>query len=219
MLKFEEITKLYQKDNQDIYALDDFSLSINKGDFIAIQGPSGCGKTTLLLTAGGLLKPDKGEVFINGESIYNLSTEKRASFRAQNIGFVFQQYHLIPYLNVIENIRVPALAMNTKADENKITELIEMLGLGKRINHTPAELSAGEKQRTALARALLFNPALLLADEITGNLDEVNVEIVMNCLSEYKNQGGTILLVTHDKDLGIKADKVLNIKNGKRVFN
>jgi len=217
MLKFENITKLYQKDDQDIYALDDFSLSINKGDFIAIQGPSGCGKTTLLLTAGGLLKPEKGEVYVDGQSIYNLSTEKRALFRAQNIGFVFQQYHLIPYLNVIENIRVPALAQNSKPDENKISELIEMLGLDKRINHTPAELSAGEKQRTALARALLFNPAVLLADEITGNLDEVNVEIVMNCLNEYKNSGGTILLVTHDKDLGVKADTVLNIKNGKHI--
>jgi putative ABC transport system ATP-binding protein len=218
MLKFEQITKLYKKDNQEIYALNDFSLSINKGDFIAIQGPSGCGKTTLLLTAGGLLKPDKGEVYINQKNIYNLTPEKRALFRAQNIGFVFQQYHLIPYLNVIENIQVPALAQQTKIDKNKVTELIEMLGLGNRMNHTPSELSAGEKQRTALARALLFNPAVLLADEITGNLDEENVEIVMNCLTEYKNSGGTILLVTHDKELGVKADSVLNIKNGKH-FN
>jgi putative ABC transport system ATP-binding protein len=218
MLKFEQITKLYKKNNQEIYALNDFSLSINKGDFIAIQGPSGCGKTTLLLTAGGLLKPDKGEVYINQKKIYNLTPEKRALFRAQNIGFVFQQYHLIPYLNVIENIQVPALAQQTKIDKNKVTELIEMLGLGNRMNHTPSELSAGEKQRTALARALLFNPAVLLADEITGNLDEENVEIVMNCLTEYKNSGGTILLVTHDKELGVKADSVLNIKNGKH-FN
>ena len=217
MLEFKNITKLYSKDEQKIFALDDFSLTINKGEFVAIQGPSGCGKTTLLLSAGGLLKPDKGEIIINGENVYNLSIEKRALFRAQNIGFVFQQYHLIPYLNVIENIKVPALAQKLEVDEKKLTGLIQLLGLESRINHTPAELSAGEKQRTALARALLFNPAVLLADEITGNLDELNVEIVMNCLAEYKNAGGTIWMVTHDKKLGVKADSVLNIKSGKRI--
>jgi putative ABC transport system ATP-binding protein len=181
MLEFKNITKLYTKDEQKIFALDDFSLTINKGEFVAIQGPSGCGKTTLLLAAGGLLKPDQGEIIINDNNVYNLSIEKRALFRAQNIGFVFQQYHLIPYLNVIENIKVPALAQKLKVDEKKVTDLIQLLGLEKRINHTPAELSAGEKQRTALARALLFNPAVLLADEITGNLDEQNAEIVMKC--------------------------------------
>lgn len=217
MLNFKNITKQYTKENQEIFALNDFSLSINKEEFIAIQGPSGCGKTTLLLTAGGLLKPDNGEVVINGQNIYDLSVEERAIFRAKNIGFVFQQYHLIPYLNIIENIKVPAIALKNKINENKISELIEMLGLNHRINHTPAELSAGEKQRTALARALVLNPAILLADEITGNLDEANVEIVMNCLAEYKKSGGTILLVTHDKDLGVKADRVLNIKNGKHA--
>jgi putative ABC transport system ATP-binding protein len=217
MLEFKNITKLYSKDEQNIFALNDFSLSINKGEFIAIQGPSGCGKTTLLLAAGGLLKPDQGEIIINEQNVYNLSIEKRALFRAQNIGFVFQQYHLIPYLNVIENIKVSALAQKLDVDEKKVTDLIQLLGLENRMNHTPAELSAGEKQRTALARALLFNPAVLLADEITGNLDEQNVEIVMNCLAEYKNSGGTILLVTHDKNVGVKADSVLKIKNGKRV--
>lgn len=219
MLRIENVSKIYEKDNQEIYALDDFSLSLNQGDFVAIQGPSGCGKTTLLLAAGGLLKPEKGDVVINENNIYKLSSEERALFRAKNIGFVFQQYHLIPYLSVIENIRVPALAQNEKIEEERVSELIGTLGLKNRMNHTPAELSAGEKQRTALARALLYKPAVLLADEITGNLDEENVEIVMNTLIEYKNSGGTILLVTHDKSVGIQADRVLKIKNGKHIKN
>ncbi len=216
MIDIKNITKLYKKENQDIYALDNFSLSVNKGEFYAIHGPSGCGKTTLLLTIGGLLMPDHGEVNINEKSIYKLPVEKRAIFRAGNIGFVFQQYHLIPYLNVIENIKVPAIAIGNKPEEKRISQLINILGLQDRTNHTPAELSAGEKQRTALARALLFNPAILLADEITGNLDEANVAIVMNTLAEYKKNGGTILLVTHDKSLGTKADKLLHLKDGKR---
>lgn len=216
MLEINNITKLYKKEDQDIYALDNFSLSVKKGEFYAIHGPSGCGKTTLLLTIGGLLKPDNGEIQINGSSIYKLPIEKRAAFRAENIGFVFQQYHLIPYLNVVENIKVPAIAMGNKPDEKRISQLIDILGLQNRMKHTPAELSAGEKQRTALARALLFNPTILLADEITGNLDEANVAIVMNTLAEYKKNGGTILLVTHDKSLGTKADKLLYLKDGKR---
>jgi len=187
-------------DKKTIHALSEFSLNIEKGEFIAIQGPSGCGKTTLLLITGGLLHPDHGRVLINNEDIYNLSPERRTIFRAQNIGFVFQQYHLIPYLTVLENVQLPQLAQENNIPENEIFELIESLGLKERLQHIPAELSAGEKQRTALARALLYNPRILLADEITGNLDQGNSEIVMNCLSDYSARGGTVMLVTHEKE-------------------
>jgi ABC-type lipoprotein export system ATPase subunit len=200
MIHIENISKIYSMDKKTIHALSEFSLNIEKGEFIAIQGPSGCGKTTLLLITGGLLHPDHGRVLINNEDIYNLSPERRTIFRAQNIGFVFQQYHLIPYLTVLENVQLPQLAQKNNIPENEIFELIESLGLKERLQHIPAELSAGEKQRTALARALLYNPRILLADEITGNLDQGNSEIVMNCLSDYSARGGTVMLVTHEKE-------------------
>lgn len=214
MIYIENISKKYTTENKTIHALDNISLTVEKGEFLAIHGPSGCGKTTLLLIAGGLLHPDEGKILINSENIYDLSAEKRAVFRARNIGFVFQQYHLIPYLTVLENVQVPALAQKNNIPQNKIYELIESLGLKERLQHTPAELSAGEKQRTALARALLYNPKILLADEITGNLDQGNTDIVMNCLSGYTERGGTILLVTHNKNVNAPAHRTIYIEKG-----
>ena len=212
MVHIENISKIYNMDKKTIHALGEFSLTIEKGEFIAIQGPSGCGKTTLLLITGGLLHPDQGRVIINSENIYNLTPEKRAIFRAQNIGFVFQQYHLIPYLTVLENVQLPQLAQENNIPENEIIELIESLGLKERLQHIPAELSAGEKQRTALARALLYNPKILLADEITGNLDQGNIEIVMNCLSDYSARGGTVMLVTHEKEENKLAHRTIYLE-------
>lgn len=212
MIHIENISKTYSMDKKTIHALGKFSLAIEKGEFIAIQGPSGCGKTTLLLITGGLLHPDQGRVIINNENIYNLTPEKRAIFRAQNIGFVFQQYHLIPYLTVLENVQLPQLAQENNIPKNEIIELIESLGLKERLQHIPAELSAGEKQRTALARALLYNPRILLADEITGNLDQGNAKIVMNCLSDYSARGGTVMLVTHEKEENRLAHRTIYLE-------
>ena len=212
MLHIENISKKYTTENKIIHALDNISLTVEKGEFLVIHGPSGCGKTTLLLAIGGLLHPDEGRILIENENIYDLSAEKRAVFRANNIGFVFQQYHLIPYLTVLENVQVPALAQKNNVPENKIYELIDSLGLKERLQHTPAELSAGEKQRTALARALLYNPKILLADEITGNLDQGNRDIVMNCLADFTARGGTILLVTHDININIPAHRTMYIE-------
>ncbi len=215
MLQLENITKSYTKENQTILALNSVTLNVSEGEFVVVSGASGCGKTTLLLTVGALLKPTSGKVQINSTDIYELTSEKRSVFRADNIGFVFQQYHLIPYLNILENVKVPMLASKSNISDNDVIELIDSLGLKDRLYHTPAELSAGEKQRTALARALLFNPKILLADEITGNLDPENIEIVMNRLADFKNSGGTILLVTHDKDVSKKADRVVYLEKGK----
>ncbi len=214
MLQLENITKKYTKENQSIFALDDVSLHAEEGEFVVVSGASGSGKTTLLLAAGGLLKPTSGKIEINNVDIYDLTPEERSVFRANNIGFVFQQYHLIPYLTILENVKVPMLANKSTISDNDVIELIGSLGLKDRLHHTPAELSAGEKQRTALARALLFNPKILLADEITGNLDPVNIEIVMNRLADFKSSGGTILLVTHDKDVSKKADRVVYLEKG-----
>ena len=214
MLHLENITKTYTKENQTILALNSVTLNVSEGEFVVVSGASGCGKTTLLLTVGALLKPTSGKIQINSTDIYELTSEKRSVFRADNIGFVFQQYHLIPYLNILENVKVPMLASKSNISDNDVIELIDSLGLKDRLYHTPAELSAGEKQRTALARALLFNPKILLADEITGNLDPENIEIVMNRLADFKNSGGTILLVTHDKDVSKKADRVVYLGKG-----
>lgn len=177
---------------------------LKKGQVIAIQGPSGCGKTTLLLIAGGLLHPDKGNILIDGQNLYKLSLEKRANFRALKIGFVFQQYHLVPYLSVIDNIWVPSLM--SQVSREKALQLAEHFGLGHRLYHKPGELSTGEKQRTALARALLLDPPYLLADEITGNLDHKNAEHVVAYLKEYAAKGGAVLWVTHDRQAAKYAD-------------
>lgn len=217
MLSLENISKHYIKDQTTIRALDAVSMDINKGEFVAIHGASGCGKTTLLLIAGTLLHPDQGRVIFEDREIGALGGDGSATVRANNIGFVFQQYHLIPYLNVLDNIQLPVLAQKAKVSNGRMSLLVESLGLGDRLNHTPGELSAGEKQRTALARALLFEPKLLLADEITGNLDHANAAIVMDCLADYTKSGGTVLLVTHDREAGRYADRVLQMDEGTLV--
>lgn len=213
MLKIENISKFYYKQNRKITAVDNISLKLAPGSFIAVKGQSGSGKTSLLHTVGGVLKPDEGSVLINNHDLYSLNKNERAEFRARHIGFVFQQFHLIPYLTVAENIAAPQLAGKIKLN-NRIHELMEKFGLSERRAHLPKELSAGEKQRTALARALLFSPQVLLADEVTGNLDPVNSSLVLDTLREFTDNGGIVILVTHDEAAAGKADKILTITNG-----
>ena len=215
MIHIENVTKTYTKGDSTVKALDNISVSVAKGEFVVVKGSSGCGKTTLLLTAGGLLHPQEGKVIINNQDLSELSVEAMAEFRAANIGFVFQQYHLIPYLSIIENVNITTLAHKSDVSSDRAQELIEELGLKERMHHTPAELSAGEKQRTALARALLYNPPVILADEITGNLDQENASIVLNKLSAFTNSGGTVLLVTHDEKAFDYADRIIEMKAGK----
>jgi len=213
MIKIKNVTKVYTKGESTVKALDNISISASVGEFVVVKGPSGCGKTTLLLTAGGLLHPEEGHIIINDQDIYELTPEDIARFRAANIGFVFQQYHLIPYLSIIENISIPSLAHDSNIPEKRAIKLIEELGLTERMHHIPAELSAGEKQRTALARALLYNPKIILADEITGNLDHKNASIVLNKLKEFTKSGGTVLLVTHDEKVFSYANKTIDMGN------
>ena len=192
-------------------ALIDMDLEVSAGQLQVIAGPSGSGKSTLLLCAGGLLRPDSGTVSIQGTDLYALNDERRSQYRARKIGFVFQQFHLIPFLSVFDNILAGSLSGERSINElrKRAAELIERLGLSERSQHPAVELSSGERQRAALARALLFEPSLLLADEPTGNLDSENTKTVMSTLNEFAAQGGAVLLVTHNQQLENEGTKYL----------
>lgn len=218
MLGLTDVTKIYPRQHGIVRPLDGITLSVESGEFVAVQGPSGSGKTTLLLTAGGLLRPDEGRVFLDEQNLYEMNPDERARFRAKNIGFVFQQYHLIPYLTVLENVMTPNLAQLSSNSRGRANKLIEHFGLTERSGHTPGELSAGEKQRTALARALFHQPKILFADEITGNLDQQNAHIVLNYLKEFAQSGGAVLLVTHDVQVAQSAQKKWSLVNGQLSF-
>jgi len=209
ILNIHNLTKTYGA----VRAVDDVSLSVGSGEFVAIQGPSGCGKSTLLLAAGGLLRPDTGNVIVDGQDLYTLSPDERARFRAEHIGFVYQQFHLVPYLSVLDNVLVPSLA--SSALRGRAVELVAQFGLADRAHHVPAQLSVGERQRCALARALLNRPKLLLADEPTGNLDRENGQVVLDCLREFAGNGGAVLLVTHDNNAIGVAHRWIRLRQGK----
>jgi putative ABC transport system ATP-binding protein len=218
VLKFDKVTKSFKGPENRIIALRNIDFSLSAGEFLAIQGPSGCGKTTLLMTAAGLLRPDEGTVRIDDQNPYLLDADKRSEFRARTIGFVFQQFHLIPYLTVKENIATPLLAGTKLADyTHRVKELVDRFGLQKRINHLPAQLSTGEKQRTACARAVLNSPRIIMADEPTGNLDQDNAEIIYSFFKEYAAEGGSVLLVTHDMDAGSFATRLLHMNEGEII--
>jgi len=208
--------KIYRDGSRAVQALDDVSLSVAAGEFVAVQGPSGCGKTTLLLIAGGLLAPDAGQVLVDGQDPYAMSPDERAGFRADRIGFVFQQFHLVPYLSVVDNVLAAGLAGNSRNARDRARELVARLGLEHRADHVPGQLSTGERQRTALARALLNEPKLLLADEPTGNLDSENAEIVLGHLKEF-SRTEAVLLVTHDDRAVAYAQRVARLSQGKLV--
>ena len=215
MICLENVVTTYRTRRGDVKALNDINLRIEKGEFVVICGPSGCGKTTLLMTIAAMLHPTSGIVSVEQNDLYAMSVQARAKFRAENIGFVFQMFHLVPYLNIMENV---LLAGGTVADNNKnakALELIEQFGLAGRNYHKPAELSAGEKQRTAIARALLNNPRIILADEPTGNLDTDNATSVLGYLSEFHKAGGTVILATHGVEAERFADRIINLHDGK----
>jgi ABC-type lipoprotein export system ATPase subunit len=210
LLELAQIAKTYRAGQPgEVRALTGVDLTLAAGEFVAVQGPSGCGKTTLLLIAGGLLAPTSGRVRLNQEDPYALSADQRASFRAQHLGFVFQQFHLIPYLSVLDNVLAPALAAAVPDARERAEELVARFGLHSRRGHVPGELSTGERQRTALARALLNRPRLLLADEPTGNLDRENAGVVLDHLAAFAREGGAVLLVSHDAQAVQHADRIV----------
>ncbi len=202
-----------------VNALQDVSIAVDKGQFVAVCGPSGCGKSTLLLLAGGLLRPDTGTVRIASEDPYAMAADARAEFRGRHVGFVFQQFHLVPYLSVLDNVLAPTLAVQFVDARERARQLLDQFGMLHRLHHVPSELSSGERQRTALARALLNRPQLILADEPTGNLDPENANAVLGFLKDYATDGGTVLLVTHDAAAAQRADRIIRMDQGRTIAN
>ena len=225
MLEIRNLSKRYAHADEPVDAIVDVSLSVAAGEFVSVQGPSGCGKSTLLLAAGGLLAGDDGEVLIDGQDPYTLAPDARAALRASRVGFVFQQFHLVPYLSVLDNVLSPSLALASDAPAERACPepverarmLIEHFGLAKRLAHKPSELSTGERQRTALARALFNEPGLILADEPTGNLDADSARAVLEYLAEFARQGGCVLLVTHDDRAAGYAKRTVRMRAGRIV--
>jgi len=215
MLKLDNITKTYRAADGEVRAIDGVSLAVAPGEFLAVCGPSGCGKTTLLLAAGALLAPDSGRVEIDGRDPYAMSPNDRAALRARAVGFIFQQFHLVPYLTVMDNVLAASLAAGRGDPRPRAEQLIEQFGMADRARHVPAELSTGERQRAALARALLNEPKLLLADEPTGNLDERNAEGVLAALGDFAESGGAVLLVTHSRQAADHAQQTVHLVSGR----
>ena len=216
MLEMESVSKVHRTHDQTVTALDNASLSIPPGDFVSMVGPSGSGKSTLLLTLGGMLSPSAGRVLLDGESLYEMPQGRRASIRREKIGFLFQTFNLVPYLSALENVQVPLLLAGAGSAEqkDKAVALLEHVGLADRLGHKPPELSVGQQQRVALARMLANGPEIILADEPTGNLDPETSRQVISFLQEINEEGGTVVMVTHDPDAAAKAKRTLRIVEG-----
>ena len=214
MVSLENVAKTYRGPDKKITAADGISFSVEVGKIVTLSGPSGSGKTTILLCAGGLMAPDGGTVKVDAVDLYKADNGTRDRFRGEKIGFVFQQFHLLPYLTVGENILVPLLARTAKAKFYH-TKLLERFGLVERKDHLPKALSTGERQRAALARALCNDPVFLCADEPTGNLDDRNAEIVLKDLRRFADEGGAVLLATHDRRALSFADRTIKINSGR----
>ena len=218
ILKVENLKKTYGKGNTLVKALDGISFTVNKGEFVAIVGASGSGKSTLLHLLGGVDRPTSGKIIIDGEDIYKLNETNLAIFRRRQVGLIYQFYNLIPILNVEENMTLPILLDGKKPDETYLLELIETLGLENRINHLPNELSGGQQQRVSIGRALMNRPALLLADEPTGNLDsKASRDIVELLKLSNKKYKQTIIMITHNHNLALNADRIITIDDGKII--
>ena len=218
ILKIENITKKYANGDKELYALDDVSFTVNQGEFIAIVGPSGSGKSTLLHMIGGIDKPTKGKVYINGTDISSLKPDKMTIFRRRSIGIVYQFYNLIPTLNAEDNIILPVLLDGKKVDKEKLNEIIKLLKIEDRRKAMPSQLSGGEQQRVSIGRALMNNPSIILADEPTGNLDSMASKEIVEIFKYYnKAYKQTLIIVTHDEKIALQADRIIKLNDGKII--
>jgi putative ABC transport system ATP-binding protein len=216
MIRLKDVTKQFDGPKGKVTSLSDACPSLSPGELLAVNGPSGYGKTTLLLTAAGMLRPDQGWVEMDDvKSIYDLSPNQRGKLRSSLIGFVFQQFHLIPCLTVRENVMSPSLSMSRGGAAQRADELIDQFGLQERADHVPSQLGTGERQRTALARALFNQPKVILADEPTGNLDDENADLVLNHMRDHVTQGGSVLPVTHNARAAEFATPLHKLRGGR----
>lgn len=218
ILKVENLVKTYGEGDNVVNAVDNISLSVNKGEFVAIVGASGSGKSTLLHLLGGVDRPTSGKIYIDGNEINNMNNDKLAIFRRRQIGIVYQFYNLIPILTVEENISLPCDLDGNRPDKERMDLILKSFGLFERRNHLPNELSGGQQQRTSIARALINNPAILLADEPTGNLDSKSTEEIMSILKmSNRDFNQTIIMITHNLEIAKEADRIITIQDGKIV--
>lgn len=216
IMRVENLTKVYGKGENEVRALDGVSFSVEKGAFVAVIGPSGSGKSTLLHILGGVDRPTGGKVFMDGKDVYAQNEEQLAIFRRRQVGLIYQFYNLIPVLNVTENITLPVLMDGQKVNQNRLAELMTTLNLTGRENHLPNQLSGGQQQRVSIGRALMNAPAVVLADEPTGNLDSKSSrEIVELVKVSNEKYGQTLLVITHDESIALQADRILSIEDGK----
>lgn len=220
ILKVENLCKTYGKGENMVKALDNVSFSVNKGEFVAIIGPSGSGKSTLLHTLGGVDTPTSGKVFVDGVDVYAQNPEQLAIFRRRQVGLIYQFYNLIPVLNVVENITLPVLMDSRKVNKERLDELLRTLSLTDRTSHLPNQLSGGQQQRVSIGRALINAPAIVLADEPTGNLDSKNSQYILELL-KFSNQkyNQTLIVITHDENIALQADRIISIEDGKITKN
>lgn len=218
ILRVENLVKTYGQGDNIVNAVDNISLSVNKGEFVAIVGASGSGKSTLLHLLGGVDRPTSGKIYIDGNEINNMNNDKLAIFRRRQIGIVYQFYNLIPILTVEENISLPCDLDGNRPDKERMDLILKSFGLFERRNHLPNELSGGQQQRTSIARALINNPAILLADEPTGNLDSKSTEEIMSILKmSNRDFNQTIIMITHNLEIAKEADRIITIQDGKIV--
>lgn len=216
MLRVENLTKVYRTGENQVRALDGVSFSVDKGQFVAIIGPSGSGKSTLLHILGGVDRPTSGTVYMNGQDVYKRNEDQLAIFRRREVGLIYQFYNLIPVLNVTENITLPVLMDGRKVNQERLQEMLQTLGLQGREKHLPNQLSGGQQQRVSIGRALMNAPAVVLADEPTGNLDSKNSQDIVDLL-KYSNRRfeQTLIVITHDESIALQADRILAIEDGK----
>jgi len=216
ILRVENLTKVYGKGAAAVRALDNVSFSVEKGEFIAVIGPSGSGKSTLLHILGGVDRPTSGKVFMDGQDVYAQKEEQLAVFRRREVGLIYQFYNLIPVLNVVENMTLPVLLDYREVNENRLNDLIATLGLKGKENKLPNQLSGGQQQRVSIGRALMNAPAVVLADEPTGNLDSKNSQEIVELLKvSHEKYGQTLIMITHDENIALQADRIIAIEDGK----
>ena len=218
ILRVENLCKIYGKDENEVKAVDDISFKVNKGEFVAIIGSSGSGKSTLLHLIGGVDRPTSGKVYIDGEDIYSLNNDNLAIFRRRQVGLIYQFYNLIPILNVEENIMLPCSLDGKNVDKNELQDLLKTLGLEARKHHLPNQLSGGQQQRVSIGRAIINKPAIMLADEPTGNLDSKASEEIISLLRlANKKYNQTTIIITHDEKIALEADRIITIDDGKII--